>query len=123
MRILIAEDNPHNMDILTRRLRRAGHDVCGAPDGRQAVDAFAAYAPDLIVMDISMPIMSGLEATALIRKAEGGGRKTPIIILTAHAMETDKIKSLEAGCDAFATKPVDFQALLQLITQFQESAP
>ena len=122
MRILVAEDNPDNMEILTRRLRRAGHDVCGAPNGRDAVDRAGAYRPDLRVMDLSMPIMSGLEAVAVIRRRESANRKTPIIMLTAHAMQSDKEKCLAAGCDAFATKPVDFQALLKLIGHFEERA-
>lgn len=122
MKVLIAEDNADNMDMLTRRLRREGFEVCGVGDGRQAVEAASAFAPDLILMDVSMPIMSGLEATRKIRDAERGGVRTPIIMLTAHAMESDRERCLASGCDAFATKPVDFKALLALIVQIRENA-
>ena len=122
MKVLIAEDNADNMDMLSRRLRRVGFEVCGVGDGRQAVETAPVFMPDVILMDVSMPIMSGLEATRSIREAERGGVRTPIIMLTAHAMESDRERCLAAGCDAFATKPVDFRALLTLILHLRENA-
>lgn len=120
MKILLAEDNADNMDMLARRLRRKGFSVHEVTDGRQAVEAAAAVEPDLILMDVSMPIMSGLEATKEIRKREAGLYHTPIIALTAHAMESDKERSLKAGCDAFATKPIDFSELLETIMEIRD---
>ena len=117
MKILLAEDNVDNMVMLARRLRRKGFSVHEVTDGRQAVEAATLVKPDLILMDVSMPIMSGLEATKEIRMREAGAVHTPIIALTAHAMESDKVRSLEAGCDAFATKPIDFSALLETISE------
>ena len=115
MKILIAEDNPDNMEMLARRLRRKGYEVYESTTGAEAVAAVAAIRPNLVLMDISMPVMSGLEAIAEIRKNEQEPVRTPIIALTAHAMESDKEKSFQAGCDAFATKPVNFSELLKTI--------
>ncbi len=114
MRILVAEDHPDNREMLMRRLARRGHDVHPAENGREAVDRALALNPDLILMDISMPIMSGIEATRALRATEGG-RHMRIIALTAHAMIDARQECVEAGCDAFATKPVDFPALIGLI--------
>lgn len=119
MKILVAEDHVDNLDMLTRRLGRKGFEVEAAMNGRQAVESFKSSDPDLILMDISMPIMSGLEATAKIRELETDGRHVPIIALTAHAMENDKQCCLQAGCDAYATKPIDFKALVELILGFE----
>ena len=122
MKILIAEDNPDNMDMLTRRLQRRGFVTHGVGDGRQALAALEAFRPDVILMDVSMPVMSGLEATRIIRKESKGHSHTPIIMLSAHAMESDRARCFEAGCDAFATKPIDFKALLKLIVQTKKGA-
>ena len=119
MKILIAEDNPDNMSILSRRLRRRGFEVYGATDGKQAVDAAVRMRPDLILMDVSMPVISGLDAVRAIREREEGGPRTPIIALTAHAMESDKARSLNAGCDAFVTKPINFSLVLKKIMEFR----
>lgn len=114
MRILVAEDNVENQEIIRRRLERAGHEVTIALNGLEAVEIARRELPDLILMDISMPIMSGIEATQIVRRTtEISG--TPIIALTAHAMEGDADKCLAVGCDAFSTKPVRFSALLDLI--------
>lgn len=123
MKILIAEDNSDNRDMLKRRLQRKGYEVCAVTDGEQAVEAVTTFGPHLVLMDISMPVMSGLEATAKIRAAENGQPRTPIIALTAHAMETDRDQCLRAGCDAFATKPLEFPALLALIERFAGDEP
>jgi protein-histidine pros-kinase len=114
MRILVAEDNLENQEIIRRRLERAGHSVTIADNGRQAVEAARTEAPDLILMDISMPIMSGIEAAAAIRDIDSV-RDTPIIAVTAHAMEGDEARCLAAGCDGFATKPINFKELLALM--------
>ncbi len=114
MRILLAEDNADNRDMLVRRLERKGYEVVVAVDGGEAVEKAASAAPDLILMDISMPVMSGIEATQAIRAA-GPAKNAPIIALTAHAMESDRLQCLAAGCTEFATKPVDFNRLVALI--------
>lgn len=112
-KILLAEDHDDNRDMLLRRLSRAGYDVRGAVDGGDAIQQALDWKPALILMDISMPIMSGLEATAIIRKKTG--QSIRIIALTAHAMNESRDACLEAGCDAFATKPVDLPNLLKEI--------
>ncbi|RME64836.1 MAG: response regulator [Alphaproteobacteria bacterium] len=117
MRILLAEDNADNRDMLSRRLARRGFDVSLAVDGAEAVRLARAQKPDLILMDISMPVMSGLEAIAAIR-ADADIAATPIIVLTAHAMADDRDMCLRAGADDFATKPIDFTALLAGIARW-----
>lgn len=112
-KILLAEDHDDNRDMLLRRLSRAGYDVRGAVDGGDAVEQALNWKPDLILMDVSMPIMSGLEATVNIR--ESVGQSMRIIALTAHAMNESRDACMEAGCDAFATKPVDLPGLLKEI--------
>lgn len=114
MRILIAEDHPDNRDVLTRRLQRRGYEVEVAENGAEAVERAHAWGPDIILMDMSMPVMSGVEATRVIRQSPTiGGVK--IVALTAHAMESARVECLEAGCDEFATKPVDFAGLVALL--------
>jgi two-component system, cell cycle response regulator DivK len=112
-KILLAEDHDDNRDMLLRRLGRAGYDVRGAVDGGDAVEQAIAWQPDLILMDVSMPVMSGLEATVKIRETLGTNMR--IIALTAHAMNESRDACMEAGCDAFATKPVDLPGLLKEI--------
>ena len=111
MRVLIAEDNPENLDMLRRRLERRGFAVFAAQDGQAAVAMANEIRPDIILMDVSMPILSGLEATRAIR-AQVEVAHTPIVALTAHAMDGDRARCLEAGCDAYATKPVDLPSLI-----------
>ncbi len=118
-RILLAEDHYDNRDMLMRRLTRAGFDVRGAGDGQDAVNQALAWKPDLVLMDMSMPIISGLDATRQIREKLGATIK--VIALTAHAMNEAREACLEAGCDAFATKPVDWPHLMEeMKRQFQE---
>jgi two-component system, cell cycle response regulator DivK len=124
-KVLLAEDHDDNRDMLLRRLGRAGYDVRGAIDGGDAVQQALDWKPDLILMDVSMPIMSGLEATVKIR--EKTGQSIRIIALTAHAMNESRDACMEAGCDAFATKPVDLPNLIkeienQLGSSHQEQA-
>lgn len=112
--ILLVEDNDLNRDMLSRRLARRGYDVDVAVDGREAVDKARERSPDLILMDMSLPVLDGWAATREIRAA-AATRATPIIALTAHAMADDRRKALDAGCDDFDTKPVEFGRLLQKI--------
>jgi CheY-like chemotaxis protein len=110
-RILLVEDNEMNRDMLSRRLIRRGHDVTMAFDGPAGIAAATSDRPDLILMDISLPGMDGWEATTVLR-GQAETASVPIIALTAHAMETDRQRSLEVGCNDFDTKPVDFARLL-----------
>ena len=107
--ILLVEDNELNRDMLSRRLERKGYTVAITVDGQQAVDMAAAAPYDLILMDMSLPVLDGWEATRRIRAA---GNKVPIIALTAHAMDGDERKAREAGCDDYDTKPVELPRLL-----------
>jgi CheY-like chemotaxis protein len=113
-RLLYIEDNEMNRDMLSRRLQRRGFDVLIAADGEQGVAMAAAEKPDLILMDMSLPILDGWEATRRL-KADSDTRRIPIIGLTAHAMATDRHKCLEAGCDEYDTKPVELARLLEKI--------
>ena len=110
-KILLVEDNEMNRDMLSRRLVRNGFEVVVAVDGGQAVTMAAAEKPDLILMDMSLPVMDGLEATRQV-KAAPETRSIPIIALTANALVEDREKALAAGCDDFDTKPVEFERLL-----------
>ena len=113
-KILLVEDNEMNRDMLTRRLQRQGYDVCCAIDGPSGVAMAESERPDLILMDVALGAMDGWEATLLIK----GRRSTadiPVIALTAHALATDREKSVEVGCTDFDTKPVDLPRLLQKI--------
>ena len=116
-KILIVEDNEMNRDMLSRRLERKGFEVVMAEDGKKGVDMSKSENPDLILMDLSLPIMDGWEATSTI-KSEGNTRDIPIIVLTAHAMSGDREKALEAGADEYDTKPIDFKRLLGKIKDF-----
>jgi CheY-like chemotaxis protein len=113
-RILVIEDNEMNRDMLTRRLIRKGHDVISAVDGEEGLRVAAAEQPDLILMDMSLPVMSGWDATREL-KSRPETRAIPIIALTAHAMAEDRDRALAVGCDDYDTKPVDMLRLLQKI--------
>lgn len=108
--ILLVEDNEMNRDMLSRRLMRKGFEVILAVDGQEGVDK-AAEKPDLILMDMDLPIIDGWEATRLIKSSEAT-RDIPIIALTAHALDGQKDKAMEAGCDDYDTKPVELPRLL-----------
>jgi CheY-like chemotaxis protein len=110
-KILLVEDNEMNRDMLTRRLQRHGFSVCCAVDGASGVAMAASEDPDLILMDVALGEMDGWEATQLIR-ANPATSAIPIIALTAHALASDRTKSVEVGCSDFDTKPVDLQRLL-----------
>jgi CheY-like chemotaxis protein len=113
-KILLIEDNEESRDGLSRRLRRQGYDILTAVDGQQGLEVARAEAADLIVMDMSLPILDGWEATRQL-KADEATRAIPVIALTAHAMAGDREKALEAGCDDYETKPVEFARLLAKI--------
>jgi CheY-like chemotaxis protein len=113
-KILLVEDNEMNRDMLSRRLVRSGYEVILAEDGARGVAMATSDRPDLILMDMSLPVIDGWEATRQI-KAMPELCKIPIIALTAHAMATDRDKALEAGCDDYDTKPIELQRLLSKI--------
>jgi CheY-like chemotaxis protein len=110
-KILLVEDNEMNRDMLSRRLLKRGHEVIIAVDGQRGVDLAGTEVPDLILLDMSLPVMDGWEAARRL-KTDDSTRAIPIIALTAHAMAGDREKCLEAGCDDYDTKPVDFKQLL-----------
>lgn len=110
-RILLVEDNEMNRDMLSRRLVRRGYEVVMAVDGAQALQDAAKVPPALILMDMSLPVMDGWEATRRL-KADPMLRRVPVIGLSAHAMEGDRQRALDAGCNDFDTKPVEFERLL-----------
>jgi two-component system, cell cycle response regulator DivK len=110
-KILVVEDNELNRDMLTRRLGRKGFETLVAVDGRQGVEMARAERPDLILMDMSLPVLDGWEATRQI-KAAPETRSIPVIALTAHAMTGDRERAIGAGCDDYDTKPVEFPSLL-----------
>ncbi|MBI1880138.1 MAG: response regulator [Chloroflexi bacterium] len=113
-KILVVEDNETNRDMLSRRLARKGYEVLIAIDGAEGVAMAQAQAPDLILMDMSLPVLDGWEATRRL-KAAADTCTIPVIALTAHAMAGDREKAMEAGCDEYETKPVEFQRLLSKI--------
>jgi two-component system cell cycle response regulator DivK len=114
-KILLVEDNEMNRDMLSRRLVRNGHEVVIAIDGQQGVNMALSERPDLILMDMSLPVIDGWEATRQVR-ANDATRKIPVIALTAHAMSGDREKAMEAGCDDYDTKPVEITRLLGKMT-------
>ena len=116
-KILLVEDNEMNRDMLSRRLLKQGFEMVIAVDGEQAIDLARSEAPDLILMDISLPGLDGWEATRRL-KTMPETRSIPIIALTAHAMAGDREKSLAAGCNDYDTKPIDFRRLLVKIQGF-----
>ncbi|MET0213687.1 MAG: response regulator [Vicinamibacterales bacterium] len=113
-RILLVEDNEMNRDMLSRRLIREGYEVITAVDGSEGISTAQSAGPDIILMDMSLPKIDGWEATKRL-KADAATSHIPVIALTAHAMVTDRYKALEAGCDDYDTKPVEFQRLVSKI--------
>jgi two-component system, cell cycle response regulator DivK len=110
-KILLIEDNEMNRDMLSRRLVKRGYEVVIAVDGREGVDKARAESPGLVLMDMSLPILDGWEATRELR-ADPATRSIPVIALTAHAMAGDRERALAAGCDDFDTKPIELERLL-----------
>lgn len=113
-RILLVEDNETNRDMLARRLLRRGYEVILAEDGQIALDKARAETPDIILLDLSLPVMDGWEAMGHLR-ADASTAQIPIIVLTAHALVSDRNRAFELGCDDFDTKPVDLKRLLEKI--------
>jgi CheY-like chemotaxis protein len=113
-KILLVEDSEQIWDFLSRRLERRGHGVVLAHDGEQAVNSAKAAAPDIILLDMNLPVMDGWTAARAI-KADPQTQKIPIIALTAHAMAGDREKTIQAGCDDYHPKPIDFTKLLEQI--------
>jgi CheY-like chemotaxis protein len=120
-KILLVEDNQMNRDMLSRRLQRKGFEVLLATDGQDGVSMARSDAPDLILMDMSLPTMDGWTAARLL-KSETATCTIPIIALTAHAMHGDRDKALEAGCDEYETKPVNLARLLRKIEALTQKA-
>ena len=121
-KILIVEDNVENWDMLSRRLQRRGYEVVIAGDGQQALEMARSEAPDLILMDMNLPVMDGWEATRRL-KADPQTRALPVIAVTAHGMAGDREKVLEVGCDEHHTKPVELTKLLaQIETALKKAA-
>ena len=110
-KVLLVEDNEMNRDMLSRRLQRRGYEVMIAVDGQQGVAMAQSESPDLILMDMSLPLIDGWEATRTL-KAAIETKHIPVIALTAHAMSTDRDKAMEAGCDDYDTKPIELPRLL-----------
>jgi two-component system cell cycle response regulator DivK len=121
MRILIVEDNEMNRDMLSRRLERKGYSITMAVDGGAGVEKAIAETPNLILMDMSLPVLDGWEATRRV-KANPQTRHIPVIALTAHAMTGDRDKAIQAGCDDYDTKPIDLPRLLSKIAAQLERA-
>ena len=118
-KILLVEDNEYNRDMLSRRLIKNGFEISVAVDGVESVQLAKLVLPDLILMDMSLPVMDGWEATLRI-KADPATSNIPVIALTAHAMGEDRQKALDAGCDEYDTKPIELSRLLSKIHKFLE---
>lgn len=121
-KILLVEDNEMNRDMLSRRLTRRGYQIVIAVDGQQGVDLAASEQPALVLMDMSLPVIDGWEATRRI-KASDTTRHIPVIALTAHAMAGDREQALAAGCDDYDTKPIELDRLLPKIEKFAGPGP
>jgi two-component system cell cycle response regulator DivK len=120
VKILLVEDNEMNRDMLSRRLERKGYEVAIAIDGQAGVEAAANIQPDLVLMDMSLPVIDGWEATRRI-KQDPATAGIPVIALTAHAMAGDRQKAIDAGCDDYDTKPIEWPSLLDKIIRLTGS--
>ena len=120
--ILLVEDNEMNRDMLSRRLARKGYRVLCAVDGEKGIEVARSDAPDLVLMDMSLPVIDGWEATRRM-KADAALKHIPVIALTAHAMADDREKALEAGCNDYDTKPIELPRLLAKVEALLEGAP
>lgn len=119
-KILLVEDNEMNRDMLARRLQRTGFEVVVAVNGQEAIDLASSEAPALILMDLSLPVVDGWEATRRI-KANPQTAAIPVIALTAHAIASDRDEALACGCDDFDTKPIDMKRLLEKMSAFLDA--
>ncbi len=118
-KILVVEDNPDNSDLVVDLLSARGHTVIQARDGREGIAMARAQCPDLVLMDISLPVMDGFAATKEL-KADPALKQMPVIALTAHAMAGDEIRALAAGCNGYVTKPIDVKTFAQKIEAFMK---
>ena len=121
MKILLVEDNPMNRDMLSRRLERKGYQVLPALDGAEGLELAQSARPDVILLDMSLPVIDGWHVVQQLRRTDAT-RSIPVIALTAHAMAGDRDRALQAGCDDYDTKPVDFARLLTKIEALVDSA-
>jgi two-component system, cell cycle response regulator DivK len=121
-KILIIEDTENNRVLLTRRLKPRGYDIVTAEDAERGLAMLPAERPDLILMDVGLPGMDGWTATRQL-KSDPASRPIPVIALTAHAMEGDREKAMQAGCDDYETKPIDFNRLFEKIARLLASPP
>ncbi|HEV2613469.1 MAG TPA: response regulator [Gammaproteobacteria bacterium] len=121
VKILLVEDNEFNSDMLMQRLEAEGYEVTLAVNGEEALQAVKKAPPDIILMDMGLPIMDGWEATRIL-KADPKTKPIPIISLTAHSMSDDRKKAIEAGCNEYETKPIDFPRLLEKIEKLLKKA-
>ena len=117
--VLLVEDNEMNRDMLLRRLQRRGFEVLTALNGEQAIQMTQQHQPALVLMDMSLPLLDGWEATRRL-KADPATKHIPVIALTAHALPAERDRALEAGCAAFETKPIDFPKLLAVMAAVQK---
>ena len=113
-KILIVEDNEMNRDMLSRRLTRRGYEIVVAQDGQEGLDKMRSETPDLVLMDMGLPVLDGWQATSRAKASEDISRN-PVIALTAHALEQDRVKALEAGADDYDTKPVNLSRVIEKI--------
>jgi CheY-like chemotaxis protein len=120
-KLLLVEDNEMNRDMLSRRLIKKGFEVVMAVDGKQGLDMATSEAPELILLDMSLPVMDGWEVAGHL-KSDDKLKNIPVIALTAHAMAGDREKALEAGCDEYDTKPIEFKRLLEKINTMLDTA-
>jgi CheY-like chemotaxis protein len=121
-KVLLVEDNEMNRDMLSRRLMRQGFEVTVAVDGQAGVEAAQSGRPDIVLMDMSLPVLDGWEATRQL-KASDATRAIPVIALTAHAMAGDRQQALDAGCDDYDTKPIELPRLLEKMRRLLGEAP
>src|ERR1700761_6749770 len=121
-KLLLVEDNEMNRDMLSRRLQRRGFEVRIAEDGQAGIDEATRHLPDLIIMDVSLPVIDGWESTRRL-KQQPETRKIPVLALTAHAMAGGREKAIAAGCEHYDTKPVDFARLMDKIEQLLAAEP
>lgn len=118
--ILIIEDDPKSLKLIRDLLRASGYTIIEATDGRQGVELAKAQKPDLILMDIQMPVIDGFEATRIL-KADGGTKDIPVVALTAYAMQGDEEKMRKAGCDGYIAKPIDTKEFLKMVAEYLAS--
>jgi two-component system cell cycle response regulator DivK len=121
VKILLVEDSEQIWDFLSRRLQRKGHEVVLAHDGEQGVNSAKATAPDIVLLDMNLPVMDGWTAARAL-KADSQTQRIPIVALTAHAMAGDREKAIQAGCDDYHPKPIDFARLLEQIDALVDRA-